>query len=107
MYDKLNFSYNWNNKLDCNVFTTLRLKSERYKVGNKFRLFLKEDHKKDVEIIAVKHFPLSNITDYIAGLDTGYTAPERQALIKKMYTNKNIDWSSQQLAFVLFKTIKR
>lgn len=37
----IRFSYNWNNKLNCKAFTTIRLHSpERYFLGAKFNVYL-------------------------------------------------------------------
>lgn len=101
----LPFSYNWNNKLDCNVFTTLRLAQDKYYVGNKFCVVLNSEPGKHVEIIAVKKILIGQITDYIAGIDTGYSVQECQKLIKTMYKNSNIEWDKQLLSFILLKTI--
>lgn len=106
MMDKLNFSFNWNNKLACSFFTTIRLKNPKYHVGAKFSACLKDKALKEVEVVAVKHLKLTEINDYIAGLDTGYDAVECRQLIKNMYKNKVADWNNQELAFVLLKTIK-
>lgn len=107
-HDKLNFSYNWNNKLDCAVFTTLRLHNPKiYYAGALKSVYLKDVYKKDVEIMAVKKMLLGSITEYTAGVDTGYSAQECQKLIKTMYKSRNINWATQLLDFMLLKTIKK
>jgi hypothetical protein len=47
----------------------------------------------------------SKINDYIALLDTGYPAAECQDLIRKMYKNKNINWDTQLIDFILLRYI--
>lgn len=98
------FNYNWNNKLDCKAFTTLRLHNpNRFRVGQTYRITLKKSFKKHAKIEGVKILLLKNVSDYIAFLDTGYSKEECQNIIKKMYPNKNFE--HQKLAFILLKSI--
>lgn len=100
----LRFSYNWNNKLDCKCFTTIRL-SDKYKAGDEFKIIL--DTAKDLEvkgtaeILAVKEFNLDNLNDFISYLDTGYSVDECRKIILRMYPKA--DWSTQKLKFILLK----
>lgn len=102
--ENLNFSYNWNNKLACPCFTTLRLRNDnKYFPGARFSISL---HKKllihEVEVIDVKHLYLLQINEFIARLDTGYSKTECVKLIKTMYKNSAINWSTKQLSIILF-----
>ena len=45
---------------------------------------------------------LHQINEYIARIDTGYSADECQNIIRTMYKNKRIDWNTQDLALCLF-----
>ena len=85
-----NFTTNWNSgKLNLNVYSTLRM-SDRYNVGDKGIITLKNQPQHIGEIIAknpVKLYAEQNaFLDAIAFLDTGYNWPETVAIIKKMYT---------------------
>lgn len=105
--DILDFAYNWNNKINCKVFTTLRLHNEnKYFIGNKFEIHLKKQFVKKVEVISVKAIFLTQINDFIAGIDTGYSTEECRDIIYKMYKNKNLDWNIQKMDFILLKEIK-
>jgi len=102
---ELNFSYNWNNKLDCKAFTTLRL-SDRFSVGDKVQINLKKkEHSKGI-IIDKRIIVLDNINNYIAYIDTGYDKEECKEILKKMYKNKDIDWETKPIFFYLIKKIK-
>jgi hypothetical protein len=46
---------------------------------------------------------LDQINDWIARLDTGYDAEKCKELLRTMYKNKGIDWSKQQLAYVMLE----
>ncbi len=103
-HPELPFSYNWNNKLDCKAFTTLRLHNpDRFKVGQTYRITLNKSYKKHAKIEDIKTLLLKNISDYIAYLDTGYSKEECQSIIRKIYPNKNFE--HQKLDFILLKTV--
>jgi len=109
MMETLKFSYNWNNKLECKAFTTIR-KSWRYQVGDIVKVEL---HNKgnlypelafEAEIIDRRPLRLEHINDWIAQLDTGYSADECRQILQRMY--KNDDWS-KPLCWYLLKRIEK
>ena len=105
----INFSYNWNNKLDCKSFTTLRLKSDKYLIGHDYEIILniKKESKsfgvckiEDIRIMRIEH-----LNEFIARIDTGYSLEKCVNLIKTMYINKNINWNTQELNLILLTKI--
>ena len=103
--NKLEFSTNWNNKLDCKCFTTIRIYNARkHFKGNVFDVFLKNQHKSKVEILSVGNIKINDLTDYICYLDTGYSRAETIEILHKMYPR--IDFKTQHLAIVLLKIIE-
>jgi hypothetical protein len=94
------FTYNWNKKLDCRCFTSIRL-SDRYKVGDKYKIVLKPGRKLSgdmvikgiAEILEIKQFYLVQLNTFIAYLDTGYSIAECRKIIERMYPNA--DWGKQ------------
>lgn len=100
----INFSTNWNNKLDCNCFTTLRLKNDKkYQLNHTYRIDLKKKPFKKAEILEIKSIYFIQINEFIARLDTGYSAQETKDIIKKMYPKVNL--STQPFYFILLKTV--
>lgn len=81
------FSYNWNNKLDCSVFTTLR-RSPRWNVGDQGDIFLKNIRKGRGEVVLKIKTTFGGITDGVALLDTGYTADECRNILQRMYKDQ-------------------
>lgn len=102
---KLIFSYNWNNKLNCEVFTTIRLSSS-FKVGEKVEVILKGKLLGHAQIIDIRGFYLKNLSEWVAMIDTGYSADECRKILKTMYKNKNIDWDTQVIRVILIKKIE-
>ncbi len=108
MEEDLKFTHNWNGKLNCDCFTTLRLHNARkYIIGASKHIFLNNVFKGKANIIGVQSFRLEQVSEYVARLDTGLSAKECQQMIKTMYKNQPINWSTQQLDFVLLKYEKK
>jgi len=106
--DKINFSYNWNNKLAGVAFTTLRLKNPKYQVGTSYEICLKKGKSGFAtlfvaRIIDIKDIRLSGITEYIALLDTGYRASECKAIVRNIYSKSHLNWDTQLLSFILLR----
>ena len=109
MEETLKFSTNWNNKLNCNSFVTLRLRNDnKYYTGAKVNIWLGNTYKGKATIVGVSFYTLDKINEFVARLDTGYSAEECRKIIMEMYKNKpNIDWFTQQLAFCLISYDER
>lgn len=79
MEQELDFTYNWNNKLNCRNFTTIRLHNpKKYYKGASLRITLQGRHKGYARIVDVKQFTLNQLNDYVSLLDIGYTAEEHK-----------------------------
>lgn len=106
MLGKINFSYNWNNKLDCKCFTTLRLTNyNKYITGLEYEIQLNNQRIKYARIVEIKVFPLDKINEFISRIDTGYSKEETIKIINRMYpdTINNIDKS---FMLILLETVK-
>jgi len=89
---RLDFSFNWNNKLDCSCFTTIRRHNpEKYKPDVVFEIFLKEQMKGRGYVVRVKTFRLELLDDFEAFLDTGYSSEETLGIIHKMYPDATLE----------------
>lgn len=101
---ELKFSYNWNNKLDCKAFTTLRLSNRnKYKIGNQLKVIC-GNLEFVVEIISIKQMRLNQVNEFIAYIDTGYSLDEFKKLIIKMY--QKIISNDTIFDFILLKKIE-
>ena len=100
--DILAFSNNWNNKLGCDFFTTLRL-SGRFEKGQRVEIWLGETNLGIAEIRDKRSLKIEHINDFIAGIDTGYPPQETIEILKQMYKGKAVDWDTQPIYLYLVK----
>lgn len=98
MIEQLKFSTNWNKKLNCRCFSTIR-KSNRFKVGDQLTVLLHDEKKGNVfaddgkcyidygvaTVVHISPFKLSSLTDGMALIDTGYTRLEVLTILNAMY----------------------
>jgi hypothetical protein len=97
---ELAFSTNWNNKLDCSAFTTLRIYNpNQHFAGRKVKILQKGHDKGKGRIEAVKAFHIDKLSPYISYLDTGYSVEECKNILKRMYSWA--DWDKVSLALIL------
>lgn len=105
---QLNFTTNWNNKLACHAFTTIRLWYEgRFQMGQEVEILLQKKHLKYARIIDIKTFKLHQINNYMALLDTGYNADQTKEFIRNIYKNKIQDIENTLFAYILLETTKK
>lgn len=106
--NELRFSYNWNGKLNCNSFTTIRLKNDqKYFVGQELNVYLGKSLFGFYKIQSVKIIKLNQINDWIAYLDTGYDAEKTKNIVKEMYKNKpSINVETADFHYILLTRIQ-
>lgn len=101
--NKIKFSTNWNNKLDCNYFTTIRLFGKKYGIGKTFEIVLKENHLCNAIVQDMIVTKMEYLNDFNCFLDTGYSKEETEKIFKKMYPK--IDFENEFLVIVLLKKL--
>lgn len=108
--ESLRFTSNWNNKLECACFTSIRLRNDhRYFVGARFEIVLVNGSlqviKGTCQLMNIRFLMLDQIDDMTAFVDTAYNASACREIIRKMYKNYSppVDWKRQQLAVLLFR----
>lgn len=98
------FSQNWNGKLSCDVFGTIRRHNPgKYEVGVLHTITLKKVFFKEARIVKIVELAYWMINDVVAMLDTGYFEEDFRKIFGKMYPdikdNSVLDW-------IFFKTEK-
>lgn len=101
---KIKFTQNWNHKLCLDVFPTFRLADrEKYQLNRVYDCFLKDEFWGRVELVKILSYRLADITDAMSYLDVGHPATYLKSVFYRMYKNKNVNWNTQQLFWLLFK----
>jgi len=109
--ERLNFSTNWNKKLDCDVFSTIRLwNPPKHFEGKEVDIYDNSTtparYKGHGKYAIVSEFKLNQLKESAAMLDTGYTLAETINLIRTMYKNKVQNLDQQTFAYIIIRKIK-
>lgn len=104
---RTDFSYNWNNKLECQYFTTLRLHNEKkYQKDSVHSIYLKNKFLFDASVEDVRVVSGKYLNAFVCGLDTGYSVEATKGILSRMYKKTLEEVETQNFSFVLFRAIK-
>lgn len=105
MIERIEFTQNWNGKLNCNAFTTMRLHNPvKYCVGAVKQIYLKGVWKGDAKILDVRCIHLSDINLFISYWDTGLSPEDCRQMLRNMYKNRpGINWETQLIDLCLLE----
>jgi len=106
----INFFRNWNNKLECDVFSTIRRDNVMYHQGNVFEIceidYKTREIKKrygSASIVYRKEFYLRDMGSAMAWLDTGMEKTKAIGLFMNMYKYKNFNPNKEKLVYLVLK----
>jgi hypothetical protein len=103
--NRIDFSYCWNDKLRCIAFTTFRLNSDKYVVGNEYDIYLQGEYLYRCKLLDKKILKLKDVNMWITNLDTGLNVDEFKWLIINMYAKKIDNVYNVDFALLLLKRI--
>lgn len=87
--NEIDFSYNWNNKLENKCFSTIRIYNpKKYVLNQNYKILLNSKYLYDAKIVFEKGFYINQLSEPMSFLDTGYSKNETIDILKKMYKNK-------------------
>jgi hypothetical protein len=100
--NKISFSKNWNNKLSCDVFTTIRQDLPYLRVNELFIIDDKSNTVKAFKATIIKKVlcEIGKIPDYTAYLDTAHDSEYVKKLLFKLYKDLS---DSSKVAILLLK----
>lgn len=104
----IRFKTNWNNKLYANAFTTIRLAPREIGsilVITPTRAIGVEPF--EVEVLSCRDFFLSQLTETMAWLDTGYDRKKTIEIMQEMYEKKYPDWATRRYFYMLLRRTVR
>lgn len=106
----IKFQRNWNNKLSCNYFTTIRLPVEDYKIDNILRLMLHDNgvyrEMGYAKVIEAKPIRSYQINDWMAFLDAGMSADKLREMLYFMYKDKVDDFEKTEFVYMILERMK-
>lgn len=82
----LEFSHNWNHKLQCDYFTTLRI-SDRFSLGETVEVHHANMEPFRATVVDKRSLTKLQLNDWICCLDTGYPTAETIGILNRMYPN--------------------
>jgi hypothetical protein len=98
----IKFKHNWNQKLNCNSFTTIRLHDDsKYSVGLNYTIRHGHRNCGVAKLVEKRVLRLDQLNEFVAQIDAGVSLKEFIAMIKNFYDSKNIDWRTQPLDLLL------
>ncbi len=107
----LKFSQNYNKKLDCEVFSTIRLwDPAEHQVGREVSIYDNSGsvgkYKGRGRYELVSEFKLYQLKPAVAFLDTGLPLEETRTLLRKLYYDRVPDIESASFAYIIIKKVK-
>jgi hypothetical protein len=100
--NSISFSSNWNNKLSCKSFSTIRVRNDkRFIIGNDYSIILKNEPIYIAKIVSISHIEISKLTPAMSYLDTGYSPQEQIKMMATMYKNSIPDINKVMWSFIV------
>lgn len=111
--ETLSFSHNWNLKLNCRSFSTVRVENpKKYRLNEEYRVLLKQTGTRppiDMGIAVLRHishFYLFDVNPGISLLDANLNREDFIKLVLTMYKNAGIDFNKQRMSFLVFQYLQ-
>jgi len=107
------FSDNWNNKLNCKSFSTVRIHNpNKYILLNDYQIILNPGGKKEsinfglARLQVIQPFYLDKVTVGVSFIDANMSKIDFIKMVKTMYKNFHINFSYQKMVFLVFQYIE-
>lgn len=98
------FTTNWNQKLFCSAFTTIRLQNpKKFVVGRVYKIVLKGKIHSVARCHAIHKIEFNQLTDSLCYLDTGYNKEVTSNIFEKMYTKQ----TCEQIGLAVILLVKK
>lgn len=103
MLHKLEFSRNWNEKLNNNIFQTIRKKNHPIKMGDQVDIYLQGKYIKRVVCIADTQAHFVDISVAQLAIDTGYWGDAAKQIFRNF--GINVDDPAEIVTLLFFATM--
>lgn len=104
------FSKNWNNKLNCQFFTTFRIhNSFKFPLNAQFSISMDlgkpTEIKFNATLVNKQIYKLRDVPEHLCYLDAGMSKDNFIGMVQKMYSKYNLDLFSIDWTFLLLKKL--
>ena len=110
--ETISFTHNWNNKLYCRSFSTVRIENPiKYRLHQEYRIFLNQVKGKppiDRGVAVLRHIEYFNLFDVnpaVCYLDANLNKETFIKLVLTMYKNSGIDFNTKRMSFLVLQFI--
>jgi len=108
--ESIKFSKNWNYKLFSKHFTTIRLWSKKFQVGQLYNMQVpihgQEKHiEREIECVSVTPVRLHDIPEYVWYNDTGMNKDDSIKMVETMYKNFKVNVHTATFAIIVFRQL--
>ncbi|TKB96869.1 hypothetical protein [Pedobacter cryophilus] len=101
---KIKFCHNWNLKLICKNWSTIRLKDEvKFQLNHAYDIEINDEIFGECVCVYIKHFKFSDISEPLFRLDMGLNQTDGRKMLKHLYADKNIDIENSIFSYMLFE----
>jgi len=99
----IQFSYNWNNKLENKAFTTIRLHNPaKYVTGENYTIQLNETEKGTAILTDKRTLKIDQLNEFICHIDTGYNKAQTIEILQRMYKNTDLNKQLFDLCLLVY-----
>lgn len=110
---QIKFGKNWNNKLECDYFTTIRLLTKDKALyynenrGLAFNVMLKDEKHSEAVLVGLDALRLKDIPEWLIATDAALDVTQFKRLMYRMYHGKK-EWFGEltQMLILIFKKVK-
>lgn len=109
-HDSIRFQRNWNNKLNCEYFTSIRIKAAKYQPGKILKMFLHQNgvyrNMGSVKVVEAKPLRLHQLSRSMTLLDAGLEVDKFKEMLWFMYKDRVSDLEKVDFVLLIFEKQK-
>jgi hypothetical protein len=109
-HDSIRFQRNWNNKLNCDYFTSIRMNGAKYQLGKTLKLFLHQNgvyrNMGNVKVVEAKPIRMHQLNRSMTLLDAGLEIDKFKEMLWFMYKDRVPDLDKVEFVFLILEKQK-
>ena len=101
---RINYKENYNNKLNCIYYTSIRLESEHWEINRSYLVNLKGQKHHIATIESIVKMRLEDLTDYLTFPDCALPACRTIQFMQNLYPKE--DFTKKHIYLITFKKVR-